>query len=150
MRAIAARFRGSPSDLEVVIDTGAEPASTCFAVVGIATGGMAVPSLPQLAPAPAIHRSGRLIPVRPNVDPVVARTAFGARHLGPEPRDKRITWVARHIDHRLVSAGVVEAIGNEMMHALPPHVGEVHRRAGRVLELGHGCSSAMPSDGNAV
>jgi hypothetical protein len=41
MRAIAARGRGLPSDLEMVIHAGAETASTRFAVVGIATGAMA-------------------------------------------------------------------------------------------------------------
>jgi hypothetical protein len=37
---------------------------------------------------------------------------------------------------RLMPARVVEAIGDQTAHALAPHVGEVHRRAGFVL--GHG------------
>jgi hypothetical protein len=44
--------------------------------------------------------------------------------------------IARHVDDRLVAAGVIEAIGDKVMHALLAHVGEVHRRAGRVFEVG--------------
>ena len=32
----------------------------------------------------------------------------------------------------------VEAIGDQAPHALPPHIGEIHWRAGFVLALGHG------------
>jgi hypothetical protein len=39
---------------------------------------------------------------------------------------------------RLMPARVVEAIGDQTAHALAPHVGEVHWRAGFVLALGHG------------
>jgi hypothetical protein len=62
---------------------------------------------------------------------VVARAALGARHLGPEPRHQRITRIARHVDDRLVSAGIVETERDQVMHTLPPHIGEVHWRAGR-------------------
>jgi hypothetical protein len=37
----------------------------------------------------------------------------------------------------LVPAAIVEAIGDQVMDALPPHVGEVHRRAGRVRWFCH-------------
>jgi hypothetical protein len=34
-----------------------------------------------------------------------------------------------------MAATVVEAIGDQVMHALPSHIGEVHRRAGRVFRI---------------
>ena len=47
-------------------------------------------------------------------------------------------------------AGIVEAIGDQIVHALPAHIGEIHRRAGFVLALGHLCSSEMAGGGYAV
>jgi hypothetical protein len=35
--------------------------------------------------------------------------------------------------HNLIGARVVQAIGDQVMHALPAHVGEVHRRGWWVL-----------------
>ena len=46
------------------------------------------------------------------------------------------------VDQRLVPAGVVQAIGDQVMHAKPTHIGEVHRRAGRVLGVHSMTSSA--------
>jgi hypothetical protein len=59
-----------------------------------------------------------------------ARTALGAFDLGAEPRDGRVGRVARHVDQRLVTAGVVEAERYQVMNALLVHVRERHRRAG--------------------
>jgi hypothetical protein len=60
--------------------------------------------------------------------------ALGAFDRGAELRDWRIWRVARHVDQRLVTAGVVEAERYQVMNALLVHVGEVHRRAGRVFK----------------
>ena len=56
-----------------------------------------------------------------------------APHLAHEPWDRGVTRIARHVDNALVSAGVVEAISDQFMHALPAHIGEVHWRAGWVV-----------------
>jgi hypothetical protein len=42
-----------------------------------------------------------------------------------------------------VAAGVVEAKGDQVSHALPAHVGEIHRRAGSWLRWAMGCSAEM-------
>jgi hypothetical protein len=60
------------------------------------------------------------------------RTALATTFPAPQ-WDRRVTGIARHVDDRFVAARVVEAIGDEVMHALPAHVGEVHRRAGRMV-----------------
>ena len=41
----------------------------------------------------------------------------------------------RHSVPCLMPARVVEAMGDQVMHALPAHVGEVHRWAGRMLRV---------------
>ena len=38
--------------------------------------------------------------------------------------------LARHVDQRLMAAGVVEAEGDQVLHAQLAHVAERHRRAG--------------------
>jgi hypothetical protein len=45
-------------------------------------------------------------------------------------RDLDVVGVARHVDDRLMSAGVVQAGGDQVMHALLAHVAEGHGRAG--------------------
>ena len=84
---------------------------------------------------PVVNRARRFLPVRPRVNPAFARATLRALHLGSESRHQRITGIARHVDHRLVATGVIEAIGNQAAHTLAAHVGEVHRRAERVPDL---------------
>ena len=40
------------------------------------------------------------------------------------------TVVSTYVDDGLVPAGIVQATRNEIEHALPAHVGEIHRWAG--------------------
>ena len=66
---------------------------------------------------------------------LVARRCAGAcaHDLAAKPRHRSIGRIARDIDQRLVAAAIVKAVRDQVMDALPAHVGEVHRRAGRVL-----------------
>ena len=70
-------------------------------------------------------------------DPVGGEQLKGASfelvQANAKPRHLGIAGIARHIDDRLVAATIVQAIGDQVMDALPAHVGEVHRRAGRML-----------------
>ena len=95
----------------------------------------AVGSPPHL-PRQALTR-GVLLPVRPHVNAPTARTALAALHVGLEPRNWRVTRIALHVDQRLVAAGVVQAIGDQVMHAQLAHVAERHRRGGFVALLGN-------------
>jgi hypothetical protein len=52
-------------------------------------------------------------------------------------------WGLSATQDRLVATGVVEAVRDQMMHALAAHVGEIHRRAGKVLRLCHGCEVSL-------
>jgi hypothetical protein len=52
-----------------------------------------------------------------------------------KPRYLYVVGILRDVDDRLVAAGVVVAVGNPVLHALPAHVGEIHRRAGRMVGL---------------
>ena len=89
--------------------------------------------LTAIRPRPAVRPADRACPASfssgPHVGPVVPRPAL---HLGLEPRDRGITRIARCVDDRLMTARIVQTIGDEVVHALLPHVGEVHRRAGFV------------------
>jgi hypothetical protein len=60
------------------------------------------------------------------------RTALGAFHLASKPGDQRVARIAGHAENNLVSARVIQAAGDQGVHALLPHIGEVHRRAGWV------------------
>ena len=99
-------------------------------------------SLSQIRPRPAARTSRPMNPALPSSwaahHPVVPRAALGALHLGSEPRNQRVTRIARHVDHGLVPARIIQAIGDQVVHALPAHVGQVHRRAGWVADLHHG------------
>jgi hypothetical protein len=88
-------------------------------------------------PGPIVNRPRLLFPIRPHVNPIVPSTALRALYLGSEPRDWGIARIARHVDDGLAPTGIVEAECDQGTHALPTHVGEVHRRAGWASWLGH-------------
>jgi hypothetical protein len=49
-----------------------------------------------------------------------------------------VVGVVGDLDHSAEwRQGIIEAIAGQLMHTLPTHVGEVHRRAGRVLLCYH-------------
>jgi hypothetical protein len=96
---------------------------------------------------PARHQSSLGIVGRPRQSVTVPGASFQfgltsirlfcAPHLAhltlALPWDRDVAWVGRHVDHRPVPAGVIEATGDQTAHALPAHVGKVHRRAGTCL-----------------
>jgi hypothetical protein len=49
--------------------------------------------------------------------------------------DPVLARIARRVDDRLVAARIIEAIGDEVLHALSAHVAERHRRAGWVFGI---------------
>jgi len=68
--------------------------------------------------------------------------------LEAEPRDWRVRRVARHVDQRLVTAGVVKAERYQVINTLRSHIRKVHRRAGWVIGLGgHIVSSGRANSG---
>ena len=65
-------------------------------------------------------------------DPVGGEQLKGASfelvQANAKPRHLGIAGIARHIDDRLVAATIVQATGDQVMHALLAHVAERHRR----------------------
>jgi len=64
-----------------------------------------------------------------------ARSALSANDFAGEGRHLGIVGIFRHVDEALMSAGIAEAGGDEMMHAEMAHVAQRHRRTLRVLGL---------------
>ena len=80
-------------------------------------------------------------PVRPHVDALAAAlpafvAALERRHFG-------VGRVGRHVDQRLVTAGVVVALTDEVMHAQLAHVTAHHRWAGMLTLLWLGIFRSM-------
>ena len=73
------------------------------------------------------------LPIRTHVYVAATRPTLGAHGLAGKRRDLGVVGILRHVDQTLVSARIVEASGDEVLHAEVAHVTERHRRAGRVL-----------------
>ena len=69
--------------------------------------------------------------VRARVD--VSTPALAALHARAERRHLGLGRIARHVDQCAVTAGIVEAGRDQVVHAQLAHVAERHRRAGGVL-----------------
>jgi hypothetical protein len=66
-------------------------------------------------------------------DAVAPAAALGTDHPAFQVPHLGLGRVARHIDQRRMSAGIVEAVRDQVLHAKLAHVAERHRRTGRVL-----------------
>jgi hypothetical protein len=65
-----------------------------------------------------------------------------------EPRHLGLGRIFGNIDQHLVTARIVQAIGNQMLHGEPAQVAERHRRT--VGLLGAGCHRLAPRDRRRV
>jgi hypothetical protein len=65
-----------------------------------------------------------------------APTALGTLYALLKRRHLNVIGIARHVDQGLVSAGIVQAIGDQVLHPQLAHVAERHRRPGSWLQLG--------------
>ena len=80
---------------------------------------------PSRSPLPIVRHARLLFPDRPHVDAASSRAALAAFHLGLELGRFGIAGIVRHVDQRLVPAGVVQAKGGEVQASpiLPSVIG---------------------------
>ena len=71
-----------------------------------------------------------MLPPKRPPSPRIRRRPAAALHPAFEPRHLGLDRIARHVDQRLMAARVVEAEGDQVLHAQLAHVAERHRRAG--------------------
>jgi hypothetical protein len=61
---------------------------------------------------------GFLFAVRAHVNAAAARITLATLHLGLKPRHFDIAGILRHVNDRLVAAGIVVTERDQMLHAL--------------------------------